>query len=163
MISCSFNHHWHLCCFLCVFIFVFHWSSLLDDSCYGVPVIKSQITLTFASKNLICQQWYLPPLNHHYHHPCNFLQLQNRNRRPKVSKGDVSSLAECYSCAVRVSAIGKLPCVVHDNDEDEDDHASHKWGGLDELDGVGLGISRWYEHLPVLKIPCIIMVTVMTK
>ena len=57
----------------------------------------------------------------------------------------MSSLAECYSCAVRVSAIGKLPCVVHDNDEDEDDHASHKWGGLDELDGVGLGISRWYE------------------
>ena len=51
----------------------------------------------------------------------------------------MSSLAECYSCAVRVSAIGKLPCVVHDNDEDEDDHASHKWGGFD---GVGLGISR---------------------
>ena len=49
----------------------------------------------------------------------------------------MSSLAECYSCAVRVSAIGKLPCVVHDNDED--DHASFKWDGLD---GVGLGISR---------------------
>ena len=32
----------------------------------------------------------------------------------------MSSLAECYSCAVRVSAIGKLPCVVHDNDEDEE-------------------------------------------
>ena len=41
--------------------------------------------------------------------------------RPKVSTGDGSSLAGCPpSCAVRVSAIGKLPCVVHDNDEDEE-------------------------------------------
>ena len=78
----------------------------------------------------------------------------------------MSSLAECYSCAVRVSAIGKLPCVVHDNDEEEDGHASHKWDGWD---GVGWGwvgnlqVVRGIEHLTVLKIPCIIMVTVMTK